>query len=396
MSNENLFTDISFYPIGADELHKMYQSTINKIERTIDFPDRITLPEMENVESAYLGILPAVHFLSLIVEEDEIVKRVLYDNVRDFQGENNDVNEDIQTTLKSLQADKFVILNNGITIICKELKNIVRNKFLLSDYQIVNGCQTSHVLFYNRQFLTDNVYVTVKIISTTNEDAVNQIIKATNRQSPVTDEQMMALKDFHKKLESFYETFRDSKKLYYERRSKQYASNPAIEKVRIVTIPSQIKSFSSMFMDKPHIASRYYGKLLKDTDGIFDKDHKPIVYYTAAYTLYRIDFLIRNKQVDKKYKPYRYHLLMMLKYLLLNGEPQATFNSHIMERFCESFLHIVNDNVELLKHLEQVLTILNNSIPELNNAENAKTLTIVDTLKKACNHVLFPVCKNEG
>ena len=67
---------------------------------------------MEKVKEAYLGILPACQFLNLVSNEDGIIKSILYDNVRDFQGE-NDVNVEIAETLNSSEADKFVILNNG-------------------------------------------------------------------------------------------------------------------------------------------------------------------------------------------------------------------------------------------------------------------------------------------
>ena len=145
--SENLFSDVIFTPVDADYLQRLFKATIDKIQAEIDFPERITLPEMDGISEAYLGILPAKSFLSLVSDDEGVIKSILYDNVRDFQGE-NDVNREIAETLSSPDSDKFVILNNGITIICKELRNIVRNRFLLGDYQIVNGCQTSHVLYH--------------------------------------------------------------------------------------------------------------------------------------------------------------------------------------------------------------------------------------------------------
>lgn len=56
---------------------------------SIDFPDRITLPEMEKISEAYLGILPAKQFLNLVSNGDGIIKSILYDNIRDYQGDND-------------------------------------------------------------------------------------------------------------------------------------------------------------------------------------------------------------------------------------------------------------------------------------------------------------------
>lgn len=55
------------------------------------------------------------------------------------------------------------------------------------------------------------------------EATINQIIKATNRQTEVTDEQLIALNEFHRRLEAFYASYSGARRLYYERRSKQYS-----------------------------------------------------------------------------------------------------------------------------------------------------------------------------
>ncbi len=338
---------------------------------------------MEKIDEAYLGILPAQQFLSLVSTDEGVIKSILYDNVRDFQGENA-VNQEIAETLNSPDADKFVVPNNGITIICKELRNIVRNRFLLGDYQIVNGCQTSHVLFYNRDRISDKVFVPVKIISTSDEDTVNRIVKATNRQTEVTDEQLMALDDFHKRLEAYYLTYSGPQRLYYERRSKQYASSAEIEKVRIISIPTQIKSFASMFLDKPHLASRYYGRLVKDSEGIFDNHHQLIAYYIAAYSLYKIEYLIRNKQIKQSYNRYRYHILMLIKYLVLNGDAQPQLNSRQMERLCQEIQTIMNDTDKLMQYVSTACGIISSQISDLTDSQSAKTLTVTERLKAAC------------
>lgn len=381
LATENLFSEIVFTPVDSDYLQKLYKATIDKIQVEIDFPDRITLPEMDKINEAYLGILSARQFLSLVSNEGGVIKSILYDNVRDFQGE-NEVNREIEETLRSSDSDKFVVLNNGITIICKELRNLVRNRFLLGDYQIVNGCQTSHVLYNCRDLITDNVFVSVKIISTANEDTVNRIIKATNRQTEVTDEQLMALNDFHKRLEEYYLTYTGSQRLYYERRSKQYSNTAEIEKVRIITIPTQIKSFASMFLDKPHLASRYYGRLVKDSEGIFSSDHLPIAYYISAFSLYKIEYLIRNKQIDQSYNRYRFHILMLLKYLVLNGTPQPRLNSAKMERLCQDIQNIVNNAELLTEYVNRACNIIETHVPDLSDSDSAKTISITEKLRE--------------
>ena len=120
--------------------------------------------------------------------------------------------------------------------------------FRISDYQIVNGCQTSHVLHINRAQLSANgasVFVPVKIIVTSDPDVTDQIIKATNRQTEVKLEAFESLTPFHRTLEEFYASFgKDASKcLYYERRSKQYANTP-IKPTSVISLAAQAKSFS--------------------------------------------------------------------------------------------------------------------------------------------------------
>ena len=211
-------------------------------------------------------------------------------------------------------------------------------------------------------------------------------MKATNRQTEVTDEQLLALNDFNKRLEAYYQTYSGVQRLYYERRSKQYTSVMEIEKVRIVTVATQIKAFSSMFLDKPQLASRYYGRLLKDSKDsgeIFNTNHQFIAYYVSAYALYRIEFLIRNKQIDQQYNKYQYHILMILKYLVLGDQKQPQLNSHKMETFCQEIQGILADSNKLNQYVEFACKIISDQVGDLSNAENAKTALITDKLKNA-------------
>ena len=89
----------------------------------------------------------------------------------------------------------------------------------------------------------------------------NQIIKATNRQTEVKLEAFESLSPFHRTLEEFYASFLTdaTKRLYYERRSKQYANTP-VKPTAIVSLSAQAQSFLGMFLNEPHSTHRYYGE----------------------------------------------------------------------------------------------------------------------------------------
>ncbi|MEY9095889.1 AIPR family protein [Paenibacillus sp. RC84] len=375
-----LFNAVDFFPVDADTIQKYYRNTKDIVKKEINFDNKVLLPEIDGIEQAYLGTLPVEEYFNLIIDENEkIRKSIFYDNVRDFQGDNS-VNVEINSTLQSDDANSFVVLNNGVTVVSKTL-TYIRNKFTLEDYQVVNGCQTSHVLYNNKDNLKQSkVHIPIKLISTKNEEIINKIIKATNRQTEVTDEQLIALSEFHKKLESFYETFEGNAKLYYERRSKQFNSLTDIEKVRIVNIPTQLKSFASMFLDQPHTASRYYGILVKDMSGrTFNESHELLPYYTSTYALYKLEFFFRNKSIDTLYRKFRYHMLMMLRYYISDTETPP-FNSKKIIQYSDKILNCLNDSVKILDAFKDITSVIADVIPDLTDTETTKKQSLNEQL----------------
>ena len=234
------------------------------------------MPVIEGVENAFFGVVSFNDFRNLIVDDTGRIKNVFYDNVRDFLGD-NEVNLKIKETLTEKEFDKFLILNNGVTVVAEEKKDLQGSKFTIFNYQIVNGCQTSHVLFNNKDIEgIENLKVPIRLIITKSEPIKSQITLATNRQSQITEEQLAAFSEFQKNLEQYYKSVQiNDLQLYYERRTGQYNSDLDIKKTKIVNIKNQIKSVASMFLNKPHLVSGYYGKVYRSVEKeIFKRDDK--------------------------------------------------------------------------------------------------------------------------
>lgn len=379
LENLSMFKEVKYIPVDAEKIQKYYRSTIDVIETKIDFPKKILMPDIPNVTQSYLGYIDFKQYIKLITGENgEIRKSVFYDNVRDYQGVNS-VNGEIADTIRN-EPSKFVLFNNGVTIICKKLSSF-RDEVTLVGYQIVNGCQTSHVVFNNADTLKDmDLQINVKLIETDDDETVAKIIKATNRQTAVSDDQLVALNEFHKRLEEYYKSFSGKERLFYERRSKQYAYICDIEKVRIVSIGMQIKTVASMFYDKPHLASRYYGRLMDSIDGIFSDNHSLMPYYTSAYTMYRLEYFFRNKALASKYRKFRYFILMVLKYDLAKGKI-PDMNSKNMEKLCDKILDIVNDNDKFIKEIKKITKILDDYVDDVDSTESTKRANLVEQLR---------------
>ena len=155
----DLFSDITFAPMDAEGLKTLYRELNQKITRQIQFEKHTILPVIASVQEAYIGIVPCREYLNLICDEDgNLNRRLFYDNVRDFQG-HNAVNQEIESTIRDASlSDRFALLNNGVTIVARDA-NKIGAAFTLRNYQIVNGCQTSHILHLNKERLTDGVYL---------------------------------------------------------------------------------------------------------------------------------------------------------------------------------------------------------------------------------------------
>lgn len=78
LESDNLFSEVKFFPVDADLLQKYYKATVDKIEAELDFPDKITLPEMDKIQEAYLGILPAIRFLELVSNDTGVIIDIIY------------------------------------------------------------------------------------------------------------------------------------------------------------------------------------------------------------------------------------------------------------------------------------------------------------------------------
>lgn len=314
----HIFHAPSFQALDASKIQKLYFQTKNAFRVSIAFPQNISLPDIPNVRESYIGLLSVSEYSKVIMDEEgNVRRRLFFDNIRDFQGD-TPVNKSIADTLQSDKKVEFPLRNNGITIVSRKLQR-VGTQFTLEDFQIVNGCQTSHVIAANSNSETAATLIPVKIIATEDEEVTRQVIISSNQQNRVDEDTFWALNPIQKAIEIYYESKTGDQRLYYERRPGQFNSVPNIEKVRIVTKDGLLKNYASMFIEQPNQVGRYY-KDLTPLIGkeIFAIDHEVHSYYTAAYSAYRLEFLFRNRRIDPSWKPFRFQLLMAARLILDN------------------------------------------------------------------------------
>lgn len=373
--SENIFNKVNVELIGATDLQRKYKKIGQILEKSFEFPMRVTLPIINDVKESYIGVIDTGTIIELMTgDDDTLLSNVFYDNVRDYQGKNK-VNSEISQTIQSTYKDSFSILNNGITIVAEELRT-TRDTFTISNYQIINGCQTSHVLFENRELIDETIKVPLKLIISENEELTSRVIRSTNRQTEVKEQDLIAFSNFQKSLEDYYKTYSDDNRLYYERRSKQY-NNKGIDRKRIIDKTTQIKSIASFYYDKPNMATRFFGALFTEFgDKLFKDNHKMIPYYVASYAIFKIDLLFQSNSIDKKYKKIKYHILTMFRHEIKN-EKCPPFGSKKAETYCSDILNVLKDQKEVLKIINTVINKIDSLNYELDDNEISKSTEFV-------------------
>ena len=361
----NIFSEVRAMPVDAELLKSIYRQLERGVVKDVEFSKAAVFPRIEGVDDAYIGLLAGDEFIKMVSTDDgELNRELFYDNVRDFQG-HNPVNSEINHTLADEQLRRnFPLLNNGVTIVARELSRRGDN-FTISDFQIVNGCQTSHILFQNKRNISADTFIPVKLLATRDRQVVTEVIKATNRQTAVLPEALESLTPFHKELEDFYtiqESSRDSAdRIYYERRSKQYSMDN-ISPRNIVTLTGQIKSFIGMFLNEPHSHPRYYGELLRSYEGrIFVNDHRPAPYYASGVALLAVEKWLNSRPDERALRAYKHQMLMMLR-ASISGQNIPRLNSNAISEYSLKIIEVFRDPIRSDEECKRAADLVRDSL----------------------------------
>lgn len=185
--------------IDLNFLYSILISQGNRLPLKIDFEEQfnykieaIKAADEDNFES-YLCVLPATILSKLYLKHSS---RLLEKNVRSFL-QFRGVNLGMRRTL-TREPEKFIAFNNGLTITAsdKEIEEINGRFFLksLSDFQIVNGGQTTASIYFSQKDGIDvskvKVMAKINVAKNVSEEDLNELIsnisEYSNSQSKVT------------------------------------------------------------------------------------------------------------------------------------------------------------------------------------------------------------------
>lgn len=365
--------------IDKAKLLSLYDKTKYAEEVEIEFKDKTSLDVSNpNIKEAYIGWLPWNEYKKILINERDEIRNLFYDNVRDFLGiEDNEVNKEIKKTIENT-PEMFHLLNNGVTIISDKNERM-QEKFKIANFQIVNGCQTSNVLYdiYKEKGDFENLKIPIRLIITEDEDIKNSIIIATNSQNKIPEEQLSALTSFQKELEKYYEAFSKKApfKIYYERRANQY-NNSDILKKEIIDLREQLKLFSSIFLEIPHIATSTYSKVYRENKNkIFLSNHRYEPYFFGGILVYFFRHFLNTSKIERKYNKARYHLFLMIR--LLIEEEKFDFRRINSERYMNKYFRNFFKNILNKNNYENyLLDLFNVAISILKDGFEKRSLNL--------------------
>lgn len=376
----------------------------------------------ENDVEIYFGYLPLGEYVKIIHDSDgEINEKVFYENVRNYRGDTT-INKSIRKSLDNMEEHPlFFARNNGVTIIAKNIYKAGKNNIRIENYNVVNGCQTSYILneYYkekkaeinissgvedspylgksseeldellrmnqisgkdyldaqkinreksekesNFKKMQTSICIPVRIIESSDKNLVSSIVKSTNTQNSIIDLDLESMKEFHKKLEIYFERKYGGGLLYERREGSAKTRN---SDVKYINTDSLMRSFASLYLYSAHLSARSPKKLRsyfysEDTDlkpSIFSDAHAKDAYYLAAkmYVDLRDHLTMRNfkgnRPLYNKNMRYKWYIL----YSMLIELQDYMVKNHMSVKGCDAkdrngVLELAIGGKNISKHLD--------------------------------------------
>ena len=227
----------------------------------------------------------------------------------------------------------------------------------------------------------------IKLVEAKNSDFSSSIVKASNRQTPVTNEAFEILRDFHKNLEEAYAAYPSDFRLYYERRSKQYDSAD-ICRGKIVTLSVQVFSYVAMFLAEPQSTHRYYGELLdSNKNRIFREGDIYNQYCISALFLFFAEQWLKRHR--KEFIKYKYHIILLLR-CLIDSNPVPPRNSKKMESLCDRLFEALKDENRFSGNMAKAVSIIEQGVSraaqKVDDTNLARSKEFTSILLDLCGH----------
>lgn len=341
------FGEVQVIPTDRDKIVSLWRAAGGSTAAQIETIGIAAFPKAPGIDASYVATVSAQKFIDNIITDEggKLRQRIFDENVRDYIGADNEVNQEIASTIVDHEKQRrFGVMNNGVTIVSPDVR-VQGNEIFLRDFQIINGCQTSNVLYENRASVGPDANLMIKIVHAREPTFLEDIVRSTNRQSKVQDAQFLATIEAVKGVEKYFEarTAEEDQRLFFERRKNQYAGR-GLPAIRIFDVKHLARCVGAMFVERPDLATRYpnrlTGELKKD---VYNPEFDEEIFYTSAHAYYRVYLHFSNQRLDQRFSNLKWHLLMGIQIYLDQGESKNLKNRKIRE-LCKRIQSLVSSN----------------------------------------------------
>lgn len=309
---------------------------------------------------------------------------IFQQNVRYSLGlRSKSINRQILETAKNGErSENFWYFNNGITIVCNEIRESSNGKIItLKNAQIINGAQTTYALneAYTNGELNENVELLVKAIQTDDQDFIEKVTLYTNSQNAIKLRDLCSNDEIQVKIQkilSSYGFFMERKRgefqsLYPTDEAKKRFLGEAWE-VKVFSNEDAAQGFLAMFLDKPSQAKNEKGRIfLKENSGFYysifnEKDDllaekllmswKLLQYIKTKIKHYKEEYKSAIKlPAKKKSEIYKYDFLLHSEYFILNLFKDFLINKgYKINEKRKDLLAIVSETNKKISELDKI------------------------------------------
>lgn len=299
---------VEFYYLDQEDLsRKIIEKKYAKLNGSLYFREKQYFDRSDGGLKGIVATVSASDLIELIRDKEDPTKvneNAFNENVRVFLKLKNRINRSIYETSLSDDNYEFWYLNNGITILCEECIYTPGKrtpKVELTNFQIVNGGQTTHALFeahlVNKEKI-DDVLILVRICETKKEYGIaERISETTNSQTPVRTRDLHANDRVQRKLE---EQFKDLG-YFYERKKNQYQEMPKDKRLNNELL-GQI--YLAYYFDKPSDAKNQKTIIFDEMyDLIFNEESVTAEKMLVPFRVYQpLEKMKKEIQLKKRKK----------------------------------------------------------------------------------------------
>jgi len=257
--------------------------------------------------------LELCELVDLEIKTNGTEHKLFSENIRGFLGYNK-TNRKIKDTLDNTsESIYFPFLNNGITILCDEMQipsNQQAGQYIVPVVNpvIVNGLQTTkviHEIYEKDKTKLDDIYITVRLYETKDQNLVNKITEATNTQTSINFRDKISNKDFQKYVKLLFE---NKGIAYISKRGEIFTNQLSKDMHESITSEKAIKFWYATYYEKPEIAKNSVSRVLEEVFdatnqenplvNLFDGDKNSPVYL-QIYNSYLILKLVVEKKKNR-------------------------------------------------------------------------------------------------